>query len=188
MAPPGVRSLEHVDSLPAWVQRLLQWASIDFAPRHGQPSWWRVAVATVLSLAFSLAADAALVALGTAMFPSTKGYAHFQFADYSKLTVVGVLIACAAWPVVTRVCARPRWLFFRLAVVVTLVLLLPDVYIWHQGQSGKAVAVLVAMHVAIALVTYNLLVHLAPVRPEPDGAHAPLAAQAGRPGASAPRR
>jgi hypothetical protein len=55
--------------------------------------------------------------------------------------------------------------FFRLAIAVTIVLLLPDFYIWHQGQPVHAVAVLMVMHLAIALVTYNLLVHLAPVRP-----------------------
>jgi len=75
-----------------------------------------------------------------------------------------VLIACAAWPVVTRICTEPRWLFFRLAVLVTAVLLLPDVYIWLKGQSSEGVFVLVWMHLAIALITYNLLVHLAPVR------------------------
>jgi hypothetical protein len=34
-----------------------------------------------------------------------------------------VVIACAAWPVVTRVSSQPRWLFLRLAVAVTVVLL-----------------------------------------------------------------
>ena len=143
---------------------MLAWARIDFSPPHRQPEWWRVAVATVLSLALSLAADAALVAIGTRVFPSTKGYVHFQFHDYAKLTVIGVLIACAAWPVVTRLSSAPRWLFFRLAIAVTIVLLLPDLYIWHQGQPAKAVLVLMTMHLAIALVTYNVLVHLAPVR------------------------
>jgi len=123
-----------------------------------------VALATVLSVALSLAADAALVAIGTRVFPSTKGYAHFEFHDYAKLTVIGVLIACAAWPIVARISSAPRWLFFRLAILVTLVLLLPDLYIWHRGQPAKAVLVLMTMHLAIALVTYNLLVHLAPVR------------------------
>jgi hypothetical protein len=145
--------------------RLLKLARIDFNPDHRPPEWWRVALATVLSVVFSLLADAALVDVGTKLFPATKGYAHFQFSDYAKLTIVGVLIACAAWPLVARVCATPRWLFFRLAIAVTLVLLLPDLYIWMQGQSGRAVAVLVVMHLAIALITYNLLVHLAPVRP-----------------------
>ncbi len=153
-------------------ERALAWARIDFSPSHRPPAWWRVALATVLSVAGSLGADALLVFIGTRLFPSTKGYVHFQFHDYARLTIVGVLIACAAWPVVVRVSSAPRWLFFRLAIAVTLVLLLPDVYIWHQGQPKQAVLVLMAMHVAIALVTYNLLVHLAPVRatqrgPEP---------------------
>ncbi len=149
---------------PDVTERALAWARIDFSPPHRPPAWWRVALATVLSLGLSLAADAALVAIGTRLFPSTKGYVHFQFHDYAKLTVLGVLIACAAWPVVARCSSAPRWLFFRLAIVVTLVLFLPDLYIWHQGQSAQAVLVLMSMHVAIALVTYNLLVHLAPVR------------------------
>jgi hypothetical protein len=146
------------------VGTVLGWARIDFHPPHRPPAWWRVGLATVLALALSLLADAALVAIGTRVFPSTKGYVHFQFHDYARLTVIGVLIACAAWPVVARVCADPRWLFFRLAIVVTLVLFLPDFYILHNGAPAKAVAVLLCMHLAIALVTYNLLVHVAPVR------------------------
>ncbi len=150
---------------PDVTQRALAWARIDLSPSHRPPEWWRVVLATVLSVALSLAADAALVAIGTRVFPTTKGYVHFEFHDYARLTVIGVLIACAAWPVVARLSSAPRWLFFRLAIVVTLVLLLPDLYIWHQGQPAKAVLVLMSMHLAIALVTYNLLVHVAPVRP-----------------------
>jgi hypothetical protein len=86
--------------------------------------------------------------------------------------VIGVVVACVAWPVVTRVSSAPRWLFFRLAVLVTLVLLLPDLYILHMGEPAKGVAVLMVMHVTIALVTYNLLVHLAPARPAAGGAPA----------------
>ena len=142
----------------------MAWARLDLSPPHRLPQWWRVALATVLALVLSLAADAALVAIGTRLFPSTRGYVHFQFNDYAKLTILGVLIACAGWPVVVRISSAPRWLFFRLAIVVTIVLFLPDVYIWHQGQPAQAVLVLMAMHVAIALVTYNLLVHVAPVR------------------------
>jgi hypothetical protein len=122
-------------------------------------------VATAASIVGSLAADALLVVIGEAVFPGTKGYVHFQFSDYAKLTIIGVLIAGGAWPVVARVSSAPRWLFFRLAVLVTLFLWLPDLYILHQGQSAQAVGVLMVMHVAIALVTYNLLVRAAPVRP-----------------------
>lgn len=123
---------------------------MDFAPTHRQPSTARVIAASILAIAASLAADAILVAIGTAIFPSTKGYGHFHFSDYGKLTVIGVVIACVAWPIVTRISSAPRWLFFRLAVAVTLVLWLPDLYILAKGQPAKAVAVLVVMHLAIA--------------------------------------
>jgi hypothetical protein len=144
-------------------KQLAESARIDFRPRHTQPKPARVALATVAAIAGSLAADALLVVVGQALFPATKGYVHFQLSDYAKLTVIGVIIACVAWPVVTRISSDPRWLFFRMAIAVTAVLWLPDVYILYQGQPADAVAVLMVMHLAIALVTYNLLVHMAPV-------------------------
>jgi hypothetical protein len=73
--------------------------------------------------------------------------------------------ACLAWPVVTRISSAPRWLFFRLAVLVTLVLWLPDLYLLDLGQPGRAVAVLMVMHLSIALVTYYSLVSIARVGP-----------------------
>ena len=121
--------------------------------------------ALVVSVVGSLAADAILVAIGTAVFPSTKGYVHFQFSDYAKLTIIGVVIACLAWPVVTRISSAPRWLFFRLAILVTLALWLPDLYILYKGAPGRAVAVLMVMHLAIAVITYHSLVHIAKVKP-----------------------
>jgi hypothetical protein len=164
-AEDGRRSLEEgCMTMDTIIDRSLDLVKVDFAPTHRQPALARLLVATVVSLVGSLAADAVLVVIGEAVFPSTKGYTHFQFSDYSKLTVIGVVVACVAWPIVTRITSSPRWLFFRLAIVVTLVLLLPDLYILHQGQPAKAVVVLMVMHLAIALVTYNALVHLAPIR------------------------
>jgi hypothetical protein len=150
-----------MSSMLKWVMSL---ARIDFAPTHRQPSAVRVLLASAVSIVGSLIADAVTVATGEALWPGTKGYAHFQFADYGKLTVIGVVIACVAWPIVTRVCAAPRWLFLRLAVLVTAVLLLPDVYILYKGQPGDAVGVLMVMHLAIGIVTYNALVRIAPAR------------------------
>ena len=151
------------------LNRLASLARVDFAPstasRPPGGSCWR----HVASVAGSLAADAILVVTGKAVFPSTRGFAHFQFSDYAKLTVIGVIIACVAWPIVTRISPAPRWLFFRLAILVTLVLLLPDLYLLHMGEPAEGVFVLMAMHVAIALVTYNLLVRLAPARPAAGG-------------------
>jgi hypothetical protein len=149
------------------LKQLAPIAGIDFRPRHAQPRISRVVLATLAAVAGSLAADAVLVATGQAVFPGTRGYVHFQFHDYAKLTVIGVIVACAAWPIVTRISSEPRRLFFRLAILVTLVLWLPDVYILYRGQPADAVAVLFLMHLAIALTTYNLLVRLAPSGPAP---------------------
>jgi hypothetical protein len=127
-----------------------------------------LAVATICAIVGSLVADAILIKIGTAAFPSISGYVHFRFSDYATLTVVGVLGACVGWPIVLSISSAPRWLFLRLAVVATLILWLPDVWILSRGQSVRAVLVLMVMHVAIAVVTYNALVHLAPPLPSTD--------------------
>jgi hypothetical protein len=146
------------------LDRIFSLARLDFAPRHRQPPWWKIASATVLAVAGSLIADMVLVRIGKALWPATKHFQHFQFSDYGKLTVVGVIVACIAWPIVTRISSDPRWLFFRMAIAVTLVLWLPDLYILYLGESPRGVAVLMVMHLAIAVVTYNVLVRIAPVQ------------------------
>jgi hypothetical protein len=158
---PRHRQDSHDHQEPA-IDRILALIGVDFPLDHRRPSVPAFVVASLVSVAGSLAADALLVAAGTALFPTTKGYTHFRFSDYGKLTVIGVVVACVAWPVVTRVSSTARRLFFRLAVAVTLFLWLPDVWILLNGQPVKAVSVLIVMHLAIALVTYNALVRLAP--------------------------
>jgi len=152
------------------VQRALTFVKVDFPPEHPLPRFLPFAAAALLAVVGSLAADRLLVAIGTHVFPATKGYVHFRFSDYAKLTVVGVVGASLAWPIVTWISSAPRWLFFRLAIVVTLVLWLPDLWILAHGQPVRAVIVLVLMHLAIALVTYNALVRIAPARRSPPGA------------------
>jgi hypothetical protein len=146
------------------LKQIMSLARLDLSPPHRPPAPGRMALATAASVIGSVLVDALLVVIGEAVFPGTKGYVHFRFSDYTKLTVIGVIIACVAWPVVARLSSAPRWLYLRLAILVTLLLWLPDLYILHQGQSAAAVAVLMVMHLAIALVTYNLVVHAAPVR------------------------
>jgi len=163
----GVRHLEgstvhvHAENFPKFIQPLLRFFHIDFNPLR-PPSRAEVALASLVAVVRSLVVDMILVAVGTRVFPSVRHYGHFRFSDYAKLTVIGVVIACVAWPIVVRISSRPRWLFFRMAIVVTIVLLAPDVYILHQGQPAKGVAVLMCMHLAIAIVTYNALVRIAP--------------------------
>jgi hypothetical protein len=147
------------------VERVLILLRIDFKPRHRQPAATAEVAATGIALVASLLADVVLVAIGTRIFPATKGYVHFRFSDYARLTTIGVLIACGAWPFVCRITSQPRWLFFRAAIAVTAMLLLPDLYILAKGQPGDAVVVLMIMHVAIGVLTYNALVRVAATRP-----------------------
>ncbi|HLH45999.1 MAG TPA: DUF6069 family protein [Acidimicrobiales bacterium] len=163
------------------VPRAAELVRLDFDPPHRPPLAGRVLVATIVAIVGSLVADAVVAALTVATFPSTKGYPHFRFGDYGKLTVVGVIIACIGWPIVARVTSAPRWLFVRLAVLVTIVLLLPDFYLLYQGQPAKAVAGLMVMHVLIAVVTYNALVRIAPVRPLRRRAPGPAHLRTGSP-------
>jgi hypothetical protein len=158
------------------IQRALQAARIDLKP-SSQPTLSSVGIAGVVALGGSIGVDALLVALGTALFPSTRGFTHFRFIDYGLLTAIGVLLACAAWPVTARLTSSPRWVFLRLAVVVSLALWLPDIWILVRGEPAKAVVVLMVMHLAIAIITYNAIVHIAVLKPSwPAPAEAPVVA------------
>ena len=161
----------NIDQFPKSLQPLLRAFHIDFKPGSPPPPL-SLLIATVVSLVGSLLADWLLVKLGTHIFPSTRYFVHFRFSDYAKLTIIGVVIACVGWPLVTRLTSQPRRLFLQAAIAITIVLLAPAAYIWHNGASGEAVFVLVWMHVAIAIITYNALVHLAPVRRARRGRHA----------------
>jgi hypothetical protein len=147
------------------LRSITEFFGIDFHPRHNQPLAFVVVVATVVALAGSLLCDVAVVALATHVYASTRGYVHFRFEDYAKLTTIGVVIACAAWPLVTRISSTPRRPFFVAAIAVTGMLLLPDLYLLAKGQPPRAVFFLMLMHVAIGLVTYNALVRIARADP-----------------------
>lgn len=147
--------------------RVLRLARIDLSERHRHPLPGPLVAATASALAGSLLLDALFVLIGTDLFPSTRGYVHFRFGDYAGLTVIGVLAAGAAWPVVALVSPAPRWLFLRLAVVVTVVLWIPDLVLLVGHQPARAVTVLMAMHLAVAVVTYNCLVRMAPATARP---------------------
>jgi hypothetical protein len=146
---------------PSLIERTLTWWHIDLKPTGQYPPPGRYFTAVVVAVVGSLGANALIVALATYLNSSIKGYSHFQFDDYGTLTVIGVLAACVAWIAVLRISSEPRWLFIRMAVIVTLVLWIPDVYLFTKREPTAAVVVLMIMHLSVALVTYNALVHLA---------------------------
>lgn len=98
------------------------------------------------------------------MDPALSGYGHFQFADYSKLTIIGVVIACAGWPAVAWLTTSARRIYLWLAIIVTVLSLAPDLWILHLGQPAKGVFTLVLMHLALAVITFPAMVFIAPQR------------------------
>jgi hypothetical protein len=147
-------------------------------PLGQRPSAPRFLTVSLLAVVGSVGVNALLVALVKYLNPALSNYAHFQLSDYGTLTVIGVLAACGAWDVVMRISSSPRWLLFRLAVVVMLVLWIPDVYLFTKHEPGAGVVTLMIMHLAVALVTYNLLVRFASPTSEHDVAESVLSAEA----------
>jgi hypothetical protein len=89
-----------------------------------------------------------LAYLAVAVDSALSGYGHFQFTDYNKLTIIGVVIA--GWPVVAWLTTSARRLYLLSAIIVTILSLAPNLWILHLGQPGKGVLTLVAMHFALA--------------------------------------
>ncbi|MEF2978398.1 DUF6069 family protein [Subtercola sp. YIM 133946] len=148
--------------LPRPGRRLLDAFCIDLPLGRSQPRLLRFVVATVVAVAASLLACAGLVGLGVLLYPATKGYEHYAFSDYGKLTIIGVVLASLAWPLVTLVSTRARRLYVWLAVIVTVVGFAPDAWILYTGQPAAGVFILVLMHLALALITCVALVFIAP--------------------------
>jgi hypothetical protein len=138
---------------------------LDLPQGDAQPPAWRWILATVLAVGASLLACFALAQLAIALLPSLAGYGHFQFGDYGRLTVIGVAAACVGWPIVTWFTTTARRLYLWLAIAVTVIGLAPDAWILHLGQPVAGVATLVAMHLALAVITYPSMVFIAPQRP-----------------------
>lgn len=149
---------------PTPAQKAADYFSLDLPRGRRQPGVGRFLVAAVVAIIGSLAACAAIVAVGITVFPATAGYDHFRFLDYAKLTVPGVGAAALAWPLVTLFSSQARRLFAWLTVVVTLGGIAPDAWILYRGAPPEAVLVLVFMHLALAAVTYPTMVYVAPQR------------------------
>lgn len=135
---------------------------LDFRPSARQPSIPVTALAIAVGVLFSVAVNFLIVHVAIGLFPTLADYEHFRFTDYARLTVVGALIACVGWPILTRVSSAPVRVYVTLAVLGTLVLWLPDLYIlFVLREPAHAVATLMVMHVAVPLVSCASMIAIA---------------------------
>ncbi|MBN9153261.1 MAG: hypothetical protein J0I70_08320 [Microbacterium sp.] len=135
---------------------------LDFPWGAAQPGAVRCVLATLVAVVASVLACALIAAITTTLAPATAGYEHFRFSDYARLTVIGVILAGIAWPLVTLLSSRARRLYLWLAIAVTVVSFAPDLWILRQGQPAAGVAALIVMHIALFAITYPTLVFGAP--------------------------
>lgn len=154
-----------------YLTKVMTKARVDRPANGPQPTADQFLLAAVLSVIGSLVICAIIVRVTTVWTSSLKSFGSFHFDDYGTLTVVGVLAASASWPIVTRISLFPKRLFLRLAVVVTAVLWVPDIYILTRHEPPRAIIALMVMHLAIAAVTYNCLVRIAAPRERVDTAN-----------------
>jgi Family of unknown function (DUF6069) len=140
---------------------------LDLPRLTGQPRAWRWVVGTVVAVGASLLACFVLAQLAIALDPTLSGYEHFQFSDYSRLTIIGVVIACLGWPFVAWFTTSARRLYLWLAIIVVVATLAPDVLILNEGQPANGVLTLALMHFALAFITFPAMVFIAPQRKTP---------------------
>jgi hypothetical protein len=74
-----VHRVSQRDRAPTPVGRILDYFRFDPNPPHRQPAPLRLLLATVVSVIGSLAAGAVLVAIGKAVFPTTRDFPTSSF-------------------------------------------------------------------------------------------------------------
>lgn len=160
---PGV-STDPLIPIPEWppVRVAVRLTRLDLRPSAVQPSLLRTALGVVVGVLLSLGANWLIVRAAVTLLPSLAGFPHFQLSDYGRFTLLGSLIACVGWPVLTRLSSSPGWIYGWVALLGTCVLWLPDLYIWAVlHEPGRAVLVLAAMHVAVVLVSCLSMISIA---------------------------
>jgi hypothetical protein len=153
--------------IPAEVRKFATALRADLPGVAGLRNLLRFLLAAVLSVILSLLACAGVAAATIAAVPSLGGYEHLRWPDWTKLTVIGIVLASLGWPLACAIWSRARRPFLILTVLVTVVSLVPDIWILRQGQPAGGVLALVVMHIVVAIVTYPTLVLVAPQRRAP---------------------
>jgi hypothetical protein len=151
-------------SAATW-SRITAFLGVDWPKRAHQPRPIEFVMASIVAISGSLIACIVVVTLTSRWFPLALKNSHMQFADYYVPIIVTVAIGCAAWPVVTWISSRGRRLFLCVGIAVVVLIVALDVWIFDANRPVATAAIMVAMHLGVALVTYLSLVFLAPQWP-----------------------
>jgi hypothetical protein len=143
------------------VRRIQGLARLDLRPLKPLPSFGRIALAGLLSGVASVVACVILSEAGKTALSPPASFDKFNFPGYVVLTVLGVAAATVGWAILVRMTSQPRWCLEVAAVLVTIVLLVPDVAILPHNPTSDVI-VLMVEHIVVAVITTALLLVVSP--------------------------
>lgn len=132
-----------------------------------RPSTARLAFATILAGALSLATNLAIARVGQDILGVSEAFQPYQ--SIPALTISAVVLGAVLFWVLSNRAKHPRRTFIRIALAVLLLSVLPDGGLLvgsAPGATVRAVGSLMAMHVATALIVVSLLLRVGPVADE----------------------
>ena len=124
--------------------------------------WRRLAVAGVVAVVLSLAANGLVRGVTLLLFDISPEFRPFTWPQLTLFTVIGVVGATLAYAWVLRRSPQPATRFRNIALVVLLLSFLPDVgLLVSQAAPGMTIPAfwtLIVMHVATAAITVPTLI------------------------------
>lgn len=133
----------------------------ESTPTRAEIDWRRLAAAGVVAAVLSVAANALVRAVALMLFDISPELRPFTWPQLSMFTMIGVAGATLVYALVVRRARRPTTTFRKIAIVVLLLSLLPDVGLLVSqaipGMTTPAFWALVIMHVVTAAITVATL-------------------------------
>ncbi|MFE9684959.1 DUF6069 family protein [Streptomyces sp. NPDC002701] len=127
-------------------------------------------VAGGVLVAFLLASSVnALIAVLALAMGAPDDFEPLEFPSYVFPTALGVLAGAVGWGVVRRLSPEPERLLRRLVPSVVVISLVPDFFLFGEGEV-TGVAALLVMHLAVAVIAvpvYRRVMPLDSVRRTP---------------------
>ena len=124
------------------------------------------ATGVLAAIIVSVALNAAVAAIAHAAGAS-HAFNPLEFPAYSTLTIIGIVVATAAWAVIRARASHPRRLLLVLVPAVIAVSFVPDLLLGADGNmtgiSWGAGIALMSMHLIVAAVTVPTLLRVLPL-------------------------
>ena len=122
--------------------------------------WW----AGPLTIVVAVIVNAIIRLIAVSLLGVSSEFPPLQAGPPVVFSIIGVLGAVIVFAIIARFATRPIALFRRIAIVVLIISLVPDILLYTSnampGSSLAAVLALMLMHVAAFAICFTLLPRL----------------------------